>query len=217
MRSSFSHGVGCWKSILSSLEVFKSFVHFEVRNGARVFFWHDTWCGDQPLKVLFPNLFRMTRLRDSMVHDFYLWYGTQYHWDITFTRSPNDWKEESIISLLTLLADLYAVGFLEGDDKIIWSLHSSGLFSVKSLCEKMLGSNHPIFPVKAIWKSKAATKACFLVLAATKGKVPTEIMLKRRNFSLDSRCVMCFHEEESVDTSLSVVNRSLHFGLWLFP
>jgi len=41
-RSSFVHGVGCWKSILSSLEVFKSFVCIEVRNGVRVFFWHDT-------------------------------------------------------------------------------------------------------------------------------------------------------------------------------
>jgi len=34
---------------------------------------------------------------------------------------------------------------------------------------------------------------------ASKGKVPIEIMLKRRNFSLASRCVICFHEEESVD------------------
>ena len=50
-RSSFAHGVGCWKSILSSLEVFKSFVHFEVRNRVRVFFCNDTWCGDQPPKV----------------------------------------------------------------------------------------------------------------------------------------------------------------------
>ena len=58
-RISFAHGVGCWKSILSSLEV---------RNG---FFWHDTWCGDQPLKVQFPNLFRLARLRDATVHDVY--------------------------------------------------------------------------------------------------------------------------------------------------
>jgi len=37
-RSSFAHAVGCWKSILSSLEVFKSFVHFEVRSGLGCFF-----------------------------------------------------------------------------------------------------------------------------------------------------------------------------------
>ena len=133
------------------------------------------------------------------MHVVYLWNGTQRHWDFTFTRSLNDWEEDSIISLLSFLADWNAVGLPEGDDKIIWSLTSSGIFSVKSLCERLLRSNHPTFPVKAIWKSKAPTKACFLVWAASKGKVPTEIMLKRRNFSLASRCVMCFHEEESVD------------------
>ena len=58
-RSSFAHRVGCWKSLLSSLEV---------RNGATVFFWHDTWCGDQPLKVLFPSLFRLARLRLERCH-----------------------------------------------------------------------------------------------------------------------------------------------------
>ena len=91
---------------------------------------------------------------------------------------------------------IYAVGLPEGDDKIIWSINYSGIFSVKSVCERMLGSNHPIFPVKVIWKSKAPTKACFSSLGAFKRKIPTEIMLKRRNFRLASRCVMCFHEEE---------------------
>ena len=126
------------------------------------FFWHDTWCGDQPLKVEFPNLFRLARLRDARVHDIYSWNGTQHHWDITFARSPNDWEEDSIISLLSFVVYWNAVGLPEGDDKTIWSLTSSGIFPVKSLCERMLGSNHPTFQVKAIWKSKAPTKACFL-------------------------------------------------------
>ena len=53
----------------------------------------------------------------------------------------------------------------EGEDKIVWSLDSRGIFAVKSLCEKRLGSNCPSFPAKAIWKSKAPTKARFLAWA----------------------------------------------------
>ena len=34
-KSSYSHGVGCWKSILAGLERFKSLVHFEVRDTAQ--------------------------------------------------------------------------------------------------------------------------------------------------------------------------------------
>jgi len=86
----------------------------------------------------------MVSLRGTTVHAVSSWNETQHHWYITVTRSPNDWEEKSIISLLSLLADLYADGLLEGDDKIIWSLNSSGIISVKSLCERMLGSNHPI-------------------------------------------------------------------------
>ena len=55
------YGVGIlvWKSILSGLEHFKSLVHLGVKNGSRVHFWHDVWCGDQPLKIQFLDLFRM--------------------------------------------------------------------------------------------------------------------------------------------------------------
>ena len=82
-----------------SVQILKAFACFEVRNGARVFFfWHDTWCEDQRLKIQFLNLFRMACLRDAMVHDVYSWNETQHHWDITFIRSSNDWEEESIIS-----------------------------------------------------------------------------------------------------------------------
>jgi len=55
-------------------------------------------------------------------------------------------------------------------------------------------------------------------MAASKGKVPTEIMIKRRNFSSASRCVMCFHEEELVDhlfVTLSMVLFIFGFGSFL--
>jgi len=59
MKIPFAHRIGCWKSILSGLERFKSWVHLEVKNGSRVRFWHDVWCEDQPLKIQFLDLFRM--------------------------------------------------------------------------------------------------------------------------------------------------------------
>jgi len=54
------------------------------------------------------------------------------------------------------------------------------------------------FLAKEIWKSKAPVKACFLAWAASKGKIPAEIMLKKRNFNLASRCALCL-KEESID------------------
>ena len=40
---------------------------------------------------------------------------------------------------------------------------------------------------------------CFFAWAATIGKIPTDDMLKRRNFRGPSRCSMCLEEEEIVD------------------
>ena len=45
----------------------KSFVHFEVRDGSRVLFWHDAWRGDRPSNSLFPDLVRMARLKYATV------------------------------------------------------------------------------------------------------------------------------------------------------
>ena len=50
-----------------------------------------------------------------------------------------------------------------------------------------IGSSQFDFPAKAIWKFKAPHKVCFLVWAATRGKIPVEDMLKRRNFNLARR------------------------------
>ena len=37
-KGPYVHGVGCSKSILAGLELFKTVVHFKVRNGSRVLF-----------------------------------------------------------------------------------------------------------------------------------------------------------------------------------
>jgi len=48
-------------------------------------------------------------------------------------------------------------------------------------------------------KSKAPTKVCFFTWAAIKGKIPTEDMHKRKNFSGPSWCYISLEEEECVN------------------
>ena len=98
-KSLYPHGVGCWKSILAGVERFKSLVHFEVKDGSRVLFCHDVWCGDRLLKTLFPDLFRMARLKYATVKEVVSWNGDISHWNLTFVRSHNDWEENSICNL----------------------------------------------------------------------------------------------------------------------
>ena len=83
---------------------------------------------------------------------------------------------------------------------MIWPHDSKGDFTIKSFFRVLWKEPAVIdFSADVIWTSKAPTKVCFLAWAVTKGKVPTEDMLKRRNFNLASRCPMRGHKEETVD------------------
>jgi len=78
-KISHVHGVGCWKSILASLEHFKSLVHFEVRIGTGVLFWRDVWCRDRTLKDQFVDLSEMAYLKDTIIQEVVSWNGDSSH------------------------------------------------------------------------------------------------------------------------------------------
>ena len=54
---------------------------------ARVLFSHDSWCGDQPLRIQLPDIFRMTILNYATVQHMVSWNGGQRHWNITFQEA----------------------------------------------------------------------------------------------------------------------------------
>jgi hypothetical protein len=45
--------VGVWKCIKRGWEGFSKFVRYKVEDGSNVRFWHNIWCGEQPLKFSF--------------------------------------------------------------------------------------------------------------------------------------------------------------------
>jgi hypothetical protein len=44
-------------NVFGGVVFFAAHVSFEVRDGSRVLFWHDVWCEELPLKLLFSELF----------------------------------------------------------------------------------------------------------------------------------------------------------------
>jgi len=44
-------------------------VRYKVGDGSKVLFWHDVWCGELPLKVLFPELFTIGCGKDVWVEE----------------------------------------------------------------------------------------------------------------------------------------------------
>jgi hypothetical protein len=65
----FGVGVGVWKNIRKGWDSFPHYTRFVVGDGSKISFWHDLWCGDIALKVAFPALFDIARLKDAVVAD----------------------------------------------------------------------------------------------------------------------------------------------------
>jgi hypothetical protein len=62
-------GVVVLKYILRRWGVFSRFIKHEVGDGSKIRFWHNVWCGDQPLKEAFPKLFSIASCKEAWVVD----------------------------------------------------------------------------------------------------------------------------------------------------
>jgi hypothetical protein len=49
--------------------IFSNCTRFEVRDGTKISFWHDMWCGDTTLKVAFTSLFGIACAKDASIAD----------------------------------------------------------------------------------------------------------------------------------------------------
>uniref|UniRef100_A0A2N9IB59 Uncharacterized protein n=1 Tax=Fagus sylvatica TaxID=28930 RepID=A0A2N9IB59_FAGSY len=102
-RVTTPHGVSLWKHIRAGWDVFSQHISYTVGDGARLRFWHDVWCGDRPLRSLFPSLFQLARAPEATVADLCHFQGMSCVWDVAFIRSVQDWELEMIDSFMTLL------------------------------------------------------------------------------------------------------------------
>ena len=66
----------------------------DVGIGFRVRFWHDCWCGDLPLKEVFPALFSCATKCDGTIYScmIQLGVGRTRVWDVTLNQNLNDWE-----------------------------------------------------------------------------------------------------------------------------
>ena len=92
---------------------------FVVGYGSLIRFWHDNWCGDQPLKLMFPLLFEIVAdnnaSRESLLER--QLEGWSRNWHVEFIRKFNDWEIDEVASFFHLLDSHTPLG--EGNDRMI--------------------------------------------------------------------------------------------------
>jgi hypothetical protein len=145
-----SYGFGVWKSIRRGWDAFAAHVRYEIGNGSKVQFWHDLWCGEIPLKILFPELFLIARGKDAWVEENMQRQNGIILWNILFSRPVHDWEVEAVSRFFEMLYTLKIRN--EGEDKMCWNPGRKKSFEVKSYYKVLSSPIQSSFPWKSIWK-----------------------------------------------------------------
>jgi hypothetical protein len=91
------------EKIKKGWDSFSRFTRSVVGDCSKISFWHDLWCGDIALKVAFPALFGIARLKDAVVADNLERLGDSFQWNVSFIREVHDWEVDVFASFFQLL------------------------------------------------------------------------------------------------------------------
>ena len=127
-------------------------------------FWHDVWCGEIPLKNLFPELLLIARGKDAWVEENMQRQNGTMLWNILFSCPVHDWEVEVVSRFFGMLYTLKVSR--EGEDKLCWVPARKKSFEVKSYYKLLSSPTQSSFPWKSIWKAN----------------VPSRVAFSRRNF-----------------------------------
>ncbi|XP_021995835.1 uncharacterized protein LOC110893019 [Helianthus annuus] len=188
---------GCWKNIvkvgelkLSNGSVLNSFFSGKLGDGRTLAFWGDAWLSDEPLRLVYPNLFRIEKNkwvkvseRIKMVNNIKT---LQWEWN------SNPSSEAEVTELFQLLNDIHDIDWKGGSDNWIWRPDGDGVFSMKSAKSLLLSSYDVVQIPKFKWKVWVPIKCRIMVWRAALNRLPTNTELIKRGVNLlHSGCTFC--------------------------
>jgi hypothetical protein len=139
-KATGAHGCSLWKGILSGWDNFKQHVELVAGLGNWIRFWHDNWCGEVPLKAMFPVLFACSSARDASIAASLSNSGVNGGriWDITFIRDFKDWEVDQVLAFFSFIHS--RIPATADPDSMHWKLRQHGVFDAKSFYHALDGS-----------------------------------------------------------------------------
>nr|GEV90309.1 RNA-directed DNA polymerase, eukaryota [Tanacetum cinerariifolium] len=169
-----------------------SHAKIKVGNGMNTSFWNDVWLSESPLKQCFPRLFALEddklvsvfdKLNDPSLIE-------------SFRRTPREGIEDS--QLHSLAKNVAGVILSSQNDRWVWSLESSGLFSVKSARVCIDDYFLSYVGVSTRWVNAVPIKINIFAWRMSLDKLPTRLNLSLRGIYIPSIiCPICSIAGES--------------------
>ncbi|WVZ49884.1 hypothetical protein U9M48_001207 [Paspalum notatum var. saurae] len=165
-----------WAGLMDVKQDFISLGSFHIGDGSQ-----DTWCGNQPLKNIYPSLFNIVRKKGATVADVM----SSIPLNVSFRRGLYG---ERLHAWNELVGRVMNLELREERDVFKWGLYKMGVFTVKSMYKYLI--NKGIRVSQEIWQTKIPLKTKISMWYVKRGVLLTKDNLARRNWNGYQGC--CF-------------------------
>ncbi|GKB04904.1 RNA-directed DNA polymerase, eukaryota, reverse transcriptase zinc-binding domain protein [Tanacetum coccineum] len=190
-----------WLDIVHEMDVLKkqdidiiNCIKIKLGNGENIAFWEDVWHGDNAFKELYPRMYALetckvvdvaTKLAHSSLES-------------SFRRVPRGGVEQE--QYKALMDQVHDVSLVPMRARRIWSLESSGDFSVASVRKLIDDKMLPKVATKTRWIKSVPIKVNVLAWKVRLDSLPTRLNISRRGMDIDSiTCPICDNGVESTN------------------
>nr|GEU50569.1 RNA-directed DNA polymerase, eukaryota [Tanacetum cinerariifolium] len=190
----------CWLSIVNEINSLKNkginlleFMHVKLGNSDKTAFWEDIWIEGKAFKNRYPRIYSLETCNMITV-------GmelTQTSLDSSFRRVPRGGVEQEQFDKLSAL--VHDVTLTPMSDRWIWTLKSSGDFSVASVRKVIDDKSLPKVDSKTRWIRYVPIKVNVHAWKVKTDSLPTRFNVSRRDIHIDS--IMCAICDKGAETS----------------
>ncbi|GJT38145.1 RNA-directed DNA polymerase, eukaryota [Tanacetum coccineum] len=189
----------CWVNIVNEVNVLKEqgvnffkYMRLKLGNGVMTSFWEDNWINGCVFKYMFPRVYALetsklasvsTKLMDSSLEN-------------SLRRKIRGGVEQSQYNALFELVD--EVNLVPQSDRYVWSLDSSGEFSVASIRKVIDDNRSPNINTMTRWVKYVPIKVNVFAWKVKMDALPTRLNISHRGIDIESiLCPICESGAES--------------------
>jgi len=140
-----SYGYSLWRYIAKGWEKFSPFFSFKVGDGSSIYFWHDRWCDDTPLRDIFLSLFVLAENKDASIADYWDRASGTSVWVPIFVRDGFI-DDDAVVSFFNKL-NSHNLGD-SSQDSVKWDLNPKGRLHSEIILFTALTCESSLFPMR---------------------------------------------------------------------
>lgn len=186
-----------WKGLCIAHDTFRQLTRFKIGNRRSFSFWKDCWLPNQPLKDLYPQLYKLSANQNSSAANGIFEFQNLKPVRFLFTSRLTE-------EITTLGRAFEFTALSEHADALEWWWFMECKFSTKR-CYKVLqdGGIRPLIST-IVWKIWIPKKAKLFVWLSANSKILTKANLLKRGWAGNGEFTLCGNDFETNDYLLLV-------------